>query len=62
VPLKAAALQFPLGHPQVATIIPGARSVTEIDQNVETFTTPIPEALWDELKHEQLLREDAPTP
>ncbi len=62
VPLKAAALQFPLGHPQVATIIPGARSVLEIDQNVETFTTPIPAALWDELKHEQLLRADAPTP
>ena len=62
VPLKAAALQFPLGHRQVATIIPGARSVTEIDQNVETFTTPVPDALWAELKHENLLRDDAPTP
>ncbi len=62
IPLKAAALQFPLGHPKVATIIPGARSVTEIDQNVATFTTPIPDELWAELKHERLLREDAPTP
>jgi D-threo-aldose 1-dehydrogenase len=62
VPLKAAALQFPLGHPQVASIIPGARSVTEIDQNIETFSTPIPADLWAELKHEKLLRDDAPTP
>lgn len=62
VPLKAAALQFPLGHQQVASIIPGARSVTEVDQNVETFTAPIPADLWAELKHERLLREDAPTP
>ena len=25
-PLQAAALQFPFGHPAVATVIPGARS------------------------------------
>jgi len=62
VPLKAAALQFPLGHPQVATVIPGARSVTEIDQNIETFALPIPAALWAELEQEGLLRPDAPTP
>jgi D-threo-aldose 1-dehydrogenase len=61
-PLKAAALQFPLGHPKVATIIPGARSVTEIDENIATFTTPIPAELWAELKHESLLHPDAPTP
>jgi D-threo-aldose 1-dehydrogenase len=46
----------------VASIIPGARSVTEIDQNIDTFTTPIPADLWAELKHEKLLRDDAPTP
>jgi D-threo-aldose 1-dehydrogenase len=62
VPLRAAALQFPLGHRQVASIIPGARSVDEIDQNLDAFTTPIPADLWAELKQEGLLREDAPTP
>lgn len=62
VPLPAASLQFPLGHKQVASIIPGARSAAEIAQNVQTFTTPIPADLWAELKHEGLLREDAPTP
>lgn len=62
VPLKAAALQFPLGHDRVASIIPGARSAAEIEENVKTFTAPIPADLWAELKHEGLLREDAPTP
>lgn len=62
VPLASAALQFPLGHPQVATMIPGARSPQEVRQNVATFTSPIPADLWAELKREGLLREDAPTP
>lgn len=62
VSLPAAALQFPLGHPQVAAMIPGARSAREVTQNVETFSTSIPDDLWAELKHEGLLREDAPTP
>lgn len=62
VPLPAAALQFPLGHKQVASMIPGARSPQEVTQNVETFKITIPNDLWAELKHEGLLREDAPTP
>jgi D-threo-aldose 1-dehydrogenase len=62
VPLAAAALRFPLGHPQLATVIPGARSPREIAQNVELFAAAIPADLWAELKHEGLLREDAPVP
>jgi D-threo-aldose 1-dehydrogenase len=62
VALPSAALQFPLGHKQVATMIPGARSVAEVEQNVRTFNAAIPADLWAELKHEGLLREDAPTP
>lgn len=62
VRLASAALQFPLGHPNVATIIPGARSPEEIDQNRAIFEAPIPAAFWSELKREGLLREDAPTP
>ena len=34
VPLQAAALQFPMAHPAVAAIIPGARSVAEVEENV----------------------------
>lgn len=62
VPLGAAALQFPLGHPAVATVIPGARSAGEVRRNVELLGWPIPAALWDDLRHEGLLRPDAPAP
>ena len=62
VPLAAAALQFPLGHPAVATVVPGARSTAEVKQNLALFETPIPERLWSDLKGEGLLHADAPTP
>ena len=62
VRLASAALQFPLGHPVVATVIPGTRSPAEVAQNVEIFAPEIPADFWAELKHEGLLRADAPTP
>jgi D-threo-aldose 1-dehydrogenase len=62
VPLAAAALQFPLGHPSVASVIPGASGPAQQAQTVEAFRTEIPDDLWAELKHEGLLREDAPVP
>ena len=62
VRLPTAALQFPLGHPVVATVIPGTRSPAEVAQNVEIFAPEIPADFWAELKHEGLLRADAPTP
>ena len=62
VRLASAALQFPLGHPNVATLIPGARSPEEIEQNRAIFEVDIPAAFWAELKAEKLLRADAPTP
>jgi D-threo-aldose 1-dehydrogenase len=62
VPLPAAALQFPLGHPSVASVIPGALSAEQVRRNVASFRHPIPADLWAELKHEGLLRKDAPTP
>ncbi|MEP4198572.1 MAG: aldo/keto reductase [Aliishimia sp.] len=61
-PLIAAALQFPLGHPAVKTVIPGASNPDEVRQNVQIFETPIPTALWDDLKSEGLIRTDAPLP
>ena len=61
-PLAAAALQFPLGHPAVAAVVPGARSAAEVSENLVLFETPIPEVLWRDLKGEGLLHMDAPTP
>ena len=62
VPLQAVALQFTLGHPSVAAIIPGSVSAAEVEQNLTWFKTEIPADCWAELKAEGLLREDAPVP
>ena len=62
VPLPAAAIQFPLAHPSVAAIIPGALKPEYIHANIKNYQHPIPQDLWAELKSEGLLREDAPTP
>jgi D-threo-aldose 1-dehydrogenase len=62
VPLKAAALQFIVAHPAVASVIPGAQSVEEGEDNVTMFKWTIPGALWSELKEAKLVSIDAPTP
>lgn len=62
VPLGAAALQFPLHHPIVASVIPGAFRPEHVTANLDLFRHEIPPALWAELKDEGLLRKDAPTP
>ena len=62
VPLAAAALQFPLAHPAVASVIPGARSAAEITANIAHMVHPIPAALWAEMQEAGLVRADAPVP
>jgi D-threo-aldose 1-dehydrogenase len=60
VPLKAAALQFPLAHPAVVSIIPGSRSVAELDENARMVSFPIPAAFWQDIVDKGLLPADAP--
>jgi D-threo-aldose 1-dehydrogenase len=62
VPLAAAALQFPLGHPSVVSVIPGPVSEAEVRQNLALMRHDIPDALWADLKAEGLIRADAPAP
>ena len=62
VELGAAAMQFPLFHPAVCSVIPGALSVAEAKQNVARLSARIPVELWSDLKREQLLDAGAPTP
>jgi D-threo-aldose 1-dehydrogenase len=62
VPLKAAANQFPFGHPMVTSVLSGARSVAELEENVRMFEIPVPASMWDELRSEGLLPVDAPLP
>jgi len=62
VPLKAAAVQFPMGHPAVSCVIVGCRSTGQLDESIKMFEFDIPPGLWHDLKAEGLLPDDAPTP
>jgi D-threo-aldose 1-dehydrogenase len=62
VPLAAAAIQFPLAHPQVASVLIGARSVEELDDDIDLLGVPIPDALWHDVKAAGLLDADVPVP
>ena len=62
VPLPAAALQFVVAHPAIPSFIAGTRTVAQLEKNLDWFSHPIPADFWAELKHDGLLREDAPTP
>ena len=55
VPLQAAAIQFPLGHPAVASVLVGCRSADEVDEDARLFELELPAGLWEELRDEQLL-------
>lgn len=61
VPLIAAALQFPLLHPQVTCVIPGAFRPEQTRENLAHVRREIPSDLWAELRHEGLIHADAPT-
>jgi D-threo-aldose 1-dehydrogenase len=61
VKLAAAALQLPLHHPVVVSVIPGIGSVAQLEQTMGLFAGGIPEDYWAALKAEGLLRADAPT-
>ena len=60
VSLPAAALQFTLGHPAVATVCTGARSADQVVRNAALFDVPIPAGLWSDLASAGLIRPDAP--
>ena len=61
VPLATAALRFPLGHPQVTTVLPGLGKIGQVQAALDAMSTPIPSALWDELKLKGLLHPNTPT-
>ena len=62
VTLAAAALQFPLAHPTVATVIPGVGSAQRVRQTMDLFKQKIPSSFWTDLRSAALLEEGAPTP
>lgn len=62
VPLRAAAIQFPLAHPAVVCVVTGARTAEEIADNEQMLRVDVPAALWQELRALGLLPDAAPTP
>jgi D-threo-aldose 1-dehydrogenase len=62
VPLAAAALQFPLAHPQVLSVVPGMGTPDQVRQAVDYVRHAIPPALWTDLRAAGLIRPDAPVP
>ncbi|MEP1929819.1 MAG: aldo/keto reductase, partial [Roseibium sp.] len=60
VRLVDAAFQFPLLHPSHVAVIPGGQAVAETKSNLQAAETVIPDALWEDLKLNGLVRQDAP--
>ena len=62
VTLAAAALQFPLAHDLVSTVIPGMGSARRVGQTTELFNEDIPAGFWSDLKSAGFLEAEVPTP
>ena len=60
VPLPSAAIQFPLLHPSVCSVIPGGRTPLEVQRNVESLQIDIPDELWSDLRDAGFIHPDAP--
>jgi D-threo-aldose 1-dehydrogenase len=62
IPLAAAALQFPLANPVVASVIPGLGNPRQVEQTLDLYRTSIPGEFWHDLKTDGLLHAEAPVP
>ena len=60
VTLKAAAYQFPLRHPLVASVVAGGDSPAQVAENAHLAETEIPEAFWADLRTEKLIHPGSP--
>ncbi len=55
IPLISAALQFPLRHPAVTSVLTGPRNVKELLSNVDDFNRELPIDIWTELEDANLI-------
>lgn len=55
VALREAALQFVVAHPLVVSVIPGAISAAEVQDNVASLEKHIPDAFWRDLERKGLI-------
>ncbi len=56
IPLLAAALQFPLRDPRVATVLVGAAKPSLIRDNIDLAALAIPDAAWDDFDRDAINR------
>jgi D-threo-aldose 1-dehydrogenase len=59
--LPAAAIAFPHTHPSTVNVTLGMRDREQVARNVELHRSTVPQALWDDLRHQGLIRSDVPT-
>jgi D-threo-aldose 1-dehydrogenase len=62
VPLAAAALQMPLAHPVVCSVLAGSKSPEELDQVLGWAKAPIAREFWSDLARSGLLAAGTPLP
>ena len=62
VPLQAAALQFPLAHPAVASVVAGCVTGAEARNCAAMFRHAIPGGFWRALRDRGLVDPRAPVP
>jgi D-threo-aldose 1-dehydrogenase len=62
VPIAAAALQFPLAHPQVVSVVAGVASTAQLNTTLDNYNFSIPSDFWAELKSEGLVDMEAFVP
>ena len=62
IPLRAAALQFPLAHPAVDVVMLGARTVAEWQDAQTMLQHEIAPEFWTALRAQGLMPAEAPTP
>jgi D-threo-aldose 1-dehydrogenase len=59
--LPAAAIAFPLAHPSIINVTLGMRNADQVVRNAELYRQHVPEALWADLRAQDLVRDDLPT-
>lgn len=59
IPLAAAALQFPLLHPMVASVLPGIGDAPRMAQTLANYRLPIPDLFWRDLADHGLIRPES---
>jgi D-threo-aldose 1-dehydrogenase len=55
IPLTAAALQFPLRHPAVTSVLTGSRNSAELKSNMADFDLELPADIWTQLEDAGLI-------